>query len=921
MTIQPVKNSLSTSEIKKPPKPAPTPDCKGPIAGPVAGKGFIEAFVSTEENRKIYAFISWSQLLNLRVSQWVNFLTKNVDSSLWTNLAPTDFELHAQFFLRLIQFKKDKDPKPLFEIMAQSYEMVKALPQDFLSHHEPVLRGTFNTLIFLRKHSTSFDFSLLDETALSVCPEFVLAPSDHYTAAANSYLFLYNAFCDFAAATAAPPAYAILDNMLAETVEVYNPKFITFLLKSDTTFSRNHKSSILLFARTALMKFEQKIESNKNTLLQYGSFLKNHYSQIIDFTKPAEEVLKAPKNRNTWKELVPLLIEAREFIDDYVREFVEISDLLKYFTLYLEFGELDRLKTEFESNPFSDPTHFISEHFKNFVSHCETNKAQQLKVLMFLKNPANKSMLNLYKSAGAHKKSLLDMQAIMHTLLDPAITTAEKWSDYLFAEETQDVKIRTQTHGTLEPIDDIEEEKGRTPVAEAVRIKLPNESLPLEKRLQGLKCKMSESVQFLSAKCKQFGVAEALVNSEIHWESLLSTVKRLLETKENLSDAELFSIVLDVVREGSLAVEQSLSALDRRSNNVTDVATLKAHLTHNLSHILWSCQFKDGMLPIQYRTWIREMNLGEILSRDLRNCKIDGTYVEKLLTKARLLAGGNKTFSRKEVIADTLEFFKRTGLICIELQKQMLNIAKKVAPLQKDFVEFCREIEKAMSTDSTPISKPSKYDLHSVTDPILTFTTQCEIREVKTGLENILNNLCLQLQTEMELHPMVEPIDAYRHLSKIILLNQMIAEKYLLNLHDALVIPYTLSEVDHDLATLIQSLGMGQKDFTSKEWAFLTQGKALRLLVRYPESYAAVYAKGSAKLRLEKAVRDAITFSKNQEFQKGNLAEGGFAISSPKLDVIKAVVEEDLQTLAFVLNKVAMRKHPDLGFEDSESKR
>jgi hypothetical protein len=318
------------------------------------------------------------------------------------------------------------------------------------------------------------------------------------------------------------------------------------------------------------------------------------------------------------------------------------------------------------------------------------------------------------------------------------------------------------------------------------------------------------------------------------------------------------------------------------------------------------------------------MNFGEILSRDLRDCKINGTYVESLLTKARLIAANSKAFSQKEVIAHAVEYFKRAGLICFEFQKQMLGIHEKVVPLEKSFLEFCREVDKHFATESTQVEKPLGNDLQGIIAPIADFRRAIQNKEIQGGLDNVLNNLCVQLQVEMNLHASLEPIDAYRHMSKIILLNQMIAEQYLLNLHDALGIAYNLDEIDHDLATLVTSLDMKQTDFSPLEWEFLSCGKALRLLVRYPESYAAIYEKkkdGPVNSRLEKAVRDALAFSRSQVFQKGNVTEGGFVVVSPKLDAIKAIVEEDLQTLSTILGKISQHKHPELGLEDSESKR
>jgi len=906
--------------------------------------GYLKGFVENEVMRSKFGLISFDQIVRARIGDWITFLIKDMPSNFYkfNSSIQTKPALYTAFFQAFFDFQKSGDSKPLCDLIEQSLHAVEsALSQESLDSHFDTLAEVTNTLTFLQEKACTPE--LLQKKPLNLFPKFKIKPSDLSKAGGFSYRFLWNAIAQVGWTT--NDCSLVKSHEIQQQVfQIFNSELILFSEKQG--ISKDQKNSILFFGRSFVKNFNKKRDIANHILTDLKALLPQYVPIFPDSTDLTHMVKSFLKNRNLWEAFLPLVIEYRDVTDDAVQNFEKIFVILKYFPLYLHLGDLNRLQERIEQDPSQDRSVIIREEIQAFA----TNKKSQLEVLKFLKDQKNQSIAELYKAVVDRKKKLSDMHSSLHSFLDPAIATTQELSPFLFQEKEPQIEAgtleekgsapkkmhhekvpkahpRKQKNREVLKLEDLDENHGLERSEAAMPVAKTSSTRPrpltFEQRLQGLKTGMISSLDLFrkNKECNQFGVVEALTNCEVHWECLLSSMKKLIEAEGAMSNPELFSIVIDVVRESSLVIEQMMAALERKSNNVKDKAAHKKLLTHNLLQMLWSCKFKHGTLPPEVRTWIRQMNYGEIVSRDLRDCKIDGTYAEKLLTKARLIGVNSTTFSQKEVIAHTIEYFKRTGLICFELQKNMLGIHDKISPLEVNFLAFCAEIDTLFSVESTPVEKSSNYDVQGITSPIIEFRRLVPMREVQSSLDNVLSNLCLQLQAEMNLHATLEPIDAYRHMSKIILLNQMIAEQYLLNLHDALNISYDLSKVDHDLATLVTSLGMTENDFSKKEWDFLSQGKPLRMLVRYPDSYNTVYEKeGPVQLRLEKAVRDALIFSRSQVFQKGNVTDEGFTVASKNFNDIKSVVTNDLDTLTKILKKVSERMHPVFELETSEGK-
>ncbi len=268
------------------------------------------------------------------------------------------------------------------------------------------------------------------------------------------------------------------------------------------------------------------------------------------------------------------------------------------------------------------------------------------------------------------------------------------------------------------------------------------------------------------------------------------------------------------------------------------------------------------------------------------------------------------------------------GLVCFELQTPIQDTkttvdkqhARRVAELKNDFLELCqtarRELAQLKIAESSERSVPkgeasaSSAAIAQIHRTLADFKAAAPMLTIQDSLENIQNNLVLQLQEEMHYHELLQPVDAYLHASTVLLLDQMIAERYFYNLLDAKDIAYDREEIDHDLVRLVGQLGMNQRNFSPEEWAFLSRGKGTRLLTRYPATCDATWKKRRPpSLRsLATLVGDAMSIAQKERFQAPYSLEEGFEIGDKellkKINQLKALVDTDIALLASIMKKV-----------------
>jgi hypothetical protein len=651
--------------------------------------------------------------------------------------------------------------------------------------------------------------------------------------------------------------------------------------------------------------------------------------------------------------------ELKDWLTDSSGKLMETTLLCQYFYLYLCLGDLAHLRERLETEAKGDSRQaeaILFEEINAFAKACKEDRSLKINVINILSDKALEAHTSLYKILNRAHPLSSNIHIYSPIILDGPLTSAKKFSSHLFdhtvapsleslSPSSSKPPVASRNKGKTRPLTLTDQgyrtflessESSAAPSAFKSKPAQPISSPVLfEERLQTLKGGMLETLSELQKQPKGFGMVEALGNVKVHWCNMLCVWKRLSDRKESLSDQEFAAFILDIVREGSLVVEQSLTALDCSSNEIKDQSQLTNHLTHDLVNLLFRCSFHNGPLPHQIRNWIHELNQGEILLRDLTECSINGTDVEKLLTKARLLIEEKDVFKRDVVHSHLIQYFNKVGMICLELQKQIGSdcffkqkrkcFIEKVQLLQANFKEISNTLETALvvpkvvenlDLPSTPKPVEISYpDLEEIGQSIAALREQAPFPAIVSNLNDLHNNLFLQLRQELEFHSSLQPIDGHLHLSKVCLLDQLIAERFLLNLLDALNIDYDLTAVDHDLSQLVQVLGMKREDFSPSEWDFLSNGKAVRLLTRYPTSHSAFHkGKGSklAQAPMEKLIHAAININQRKVFTKENPLESGYTLGDPKVDkemkAIKQIVRTDLQLLSSILRKVMQEK-------------
>ncbi len=644
------------------------------------------------------------------------------------------------------------------------------------------------------------------------------------------------------------------------------------------------------------------------------------------------------KHRAVYENFIPRSTEFHTWITSSGDEILESSLLLRFFPLYLKFGDLNRLKVRLEEKKIYHRGEFqriLFDEVKRFSEQFRHDSGLIMKGVRLFKSDKTLALWNACFSEihDFYHNQVLISEATLGLILPHAAECTAG----LFYRPSKDKTspVQSHRHPPSVPLDDVNAVPSSHHPVEAQKGTFEEKTeasaeteISTDGIFQGIKENTARCLSMVKTECNGFETEKALNNANTQIAGLLGTMKRLLDHKgEPISREQFLFLTLSMIRQGSLATEQMLSALDRESNQLENSQQLKAHLTHDLVQILYSCKFNNGDLHHIYRQWIHDINYGEILERDLLECSIRGNFVEKLLAKVRYFSQG-EVFELKDILPDLLTYFKGVGLVCFELQTPIEETkttadkkhAERVKALKNDFLELCTTVKKELAQlkiaeqaersppkEEAPSSSVAIAQIHEI---LAVFKAANPMLTIQDSLENIQNNLVLQLQEEMHYHPLLQPVDAYLHVSTVLLLNQMIAERYFYNLLDALEITYDREEIDHDLVKLVDKLGMTQRNFTNDEWAFLSRSKGTRLLTRYPATCDAAWKKRMAPpLRsLATLVGDAMSIAQKERFQAPYSLEEGFEIGDKgllkKINQFKALVDTDIALLASIMKTV-----------------
>ena len=324
---------------------------------------------------------------------------------------------------------------------------------------------------------------------------------------------------------------------------------------------------------------------------------------------------------------------------------------------------------------------------------------------------------------------------------------------------------------------------------------------------------------------------EAIWNAYEHFGNLLCSVRRLnnLCSEGKVAPASLFSFVNDCIRYSTLGVEQTLSALYRKTRQIQSREELAPHLTHNLLYILQNCKMQRGDLSPDVRRWIREINGGEMMIRDYKLQNQGSTVLQNLL-RANLQFMKESSPENVEILVSALSaYLNPLGKFLSSIQERLLLEQGSLVPSEVNGFE--QELSILFSSLCDQIRVQTLLPLSSEDDAVANLAVLRSTLDDAAAkdpfashffghLDNVLDNLLVRLKTELLSNRTLEPIETSLHLTNVLLLNQLISESVLLHKINAKGISVSYEEsCQHDLFALAEKLGAADR-FTEEELAF-----------------------------------------------------------------------------------------------------
>ncbi len=651
------------------------------------------------------------------------------------------------------------------------------------------------------------------------------------------------------------------------------------------------------------------------------------------------------KNRTIYEQFLPRIVEATQWVTDKNKRLSKIAFILREFHFFIKFGNLESLNqklSNLKEHSFKNVEEVLFEEIQLFTENKLKDFGLIKNISETISSKGLRSIYSLLQDVESfHKTSIHIVSALFdgpiefarncqrdlyiftpkieNTLPPQSNQTSSKGKKptlTISSSQTTSSKPSKSTSSnqikTTLPISP----SPRTPPKPSNQITLPQQSIdktamdtdPLLCHLQNTQNNAADSFFELSKGWKMgSGVDKAIGNAQNQLQDLLHAMLRLMEmSNKPLSKSQVHACVIDLISHATLMSEQMLFALNLASNESN------AEKTHNLYNILLRCKFKAGPLSTDLRNWVREANGGEILVRNLDECTLGVSSLQNLLVKTKCLIEGSDAFSAQDILLDAIAFCKNAGELTYALQIQ-INAAKNKPSNNTsnaddfiiEFSSFCKELSKKVTNEIKMDATPSQNNPSDTSVLRNSIEVLSQLSGV-CGLNNVLNNLLVHLETEMASHSNLQPIYAHLHCSQVLLLNQMIGEAVLLKLIDHCFLFYYGD--DHDLFAMATLLGMTEKHFTSQELEFLKKGRAVRQIVRYPENFDIPTNKNGI-FSLKTTVLDAMDLAKGQKINETYRSDEGFKISSnantnKKLKNIKSYVATDVAILSSILLKI-----------------
>lgn len=725
--------------------------------------------------------------------------------------------------------------------------------------------------------------------------------------------------------------------------------FVEALRNSD--FSLVHKRIICTVA-LRIMKNGGYLRSIINLSLLIKSDLE-HYSKVM-FSEEGEKIggqsrfvekygdvdaipydpYFVQKHLNLFENFLPRVKEVFEEIAYYKQKLRDVFVIPLNFILYFHTSRVNRLKERLSAGRTESIEEIILDELSIFEKEMKTDGELVRELLTVLRS--NKELADYRFHMQSANSLYSNTCEIGEAILKGPLEMVEQTQNDLFIlPENERLLMIPSIHKPsslqLTPSkkgeDENNTEKGYeketeqgcfvgvadVPVPFSVTQEVP---IPLEKEIPEIlqKCRevMLKDLKVIEGKYNGFGSKSAVVNAQNHFDDLICVLNRFyFQSKKTVLRGQLFSFVLDCVRHCSLLTEQLLTAFNCESNKVKTPEELKEYIKHDLYHLLLLCKSGNSLSGVD-RNWIRTINFGEMLVRDVSQWSFKNSFVSRLLIKTKSFAEGGK-INPQLILNETLDYLQNTLTLCSHIRDQTNNTLSLHSQGSRNKVNDAYQmLAKNCSLLGRGLSEV-KITKQSVSENLIFDSIEKDLRTIQKescdlyNFKNVFGIFLPHLRAEMDLHETIQPSETHVHLGNVLLINQMLLEEILLQFIDPLEVPK--DENRHNLLKLVETLGMNPDKFTKEELVFLRTGKDIRQIVRYPASYKMriVRNKKASIVDASSAFNAAKNVARSENFHRRYDFEG-FTIANSKVASqyrrVKEYAFKDVQLVSEIIKKV-----------------
>ena len=626
------------------------------------------------------------------------------------------------------------------------------------------------------------------------------------------------------------------NDLIESSIKITKTELIKNLEKNETELK-----AIPVFFLEKMNLLTQKAQSLKET-----SFLLTHYYFFILFGD-----LK--KYEQDWKASFQTGFNGKALLKSHLEIFAEKSKeketLLKMLPLLSENDQFLKRLRDFHLNLNTSTTDFIALR-EGLILY----PAQLMKEYSKYLSPSNFSMQKMtvptfeefeteIKDGKKERKEKI-REKIGKAVVDQEPTNLSAPSAPLTLGNNEAVEIAKDA--SKEELLSIEK------IAEAVEISPSLPSFSFDAEIKKIDNTLSHSFDALKHSSLHPGVHEALDNARLHFQNLMQLMHNHTQHLQTPIPKELFfTHVVDVVAEGSLLLEQLLSALLLESKRTVSQKEVKELLSHKIIDLLDTLEGTSTVFPylnFEDKQALIHRDRGEIYARKIEEF-ITGnesslSVCKKLLKESYLWSLHSSHETTAVPLNNQLNYLMET----LSLSWKLLHNFKKIKDGNlRSFETGLNALKEAFCRHYPQIVWENVDKKESLRDE-LSLKLQ-RIREtltvfweknpppyfLKKTMKNILNNTLKRLEVKTNTLYSIKPEQFSMHFSSIQMLSHFLAEDFLSLFAMQKGMLFDNGEIDHHLDRLLELAGYKIGDLSKEERDFVIKGKEI-LALRYAYS-------------------------------------------------------------------------------------